>query len=50
MNNSGNYISLCYTNTVAWERWARGTPLRKHFGPRIGLVTDEARILRRDLL
>ena len=23
--------SLCYNNTVAWWRWARGTPLRKHF-------------------
>ena len=22
---------LCYTNTVAWWRWPRGTPLRKHF-------------------
>ena len=23
--------SLCYTNTLAWQRWARGTPLRKHW-------------------
>jgi hypothetical protein len=23
--------SLCYTNTVAWGRWARGTPPREAF-------------------